>query len=149
MESKYNYLYQEYCEVQQKLLEASETESHLCSEHAQREQELVEKLHQSQNEEIRLVEMTTKLEKEVADLKSEISSRDKHLDIARNAFQKIKTSTASRKILAQEEVSYLKNELNSMIQKQNVLLQEACTTFNFPWKCLIVRYLTKEFGLTY
>lgn len=110
--------------AQEAINESSERELKIQQDYGQREHVLAEKLHVAQNEEIRLVDLSTKLERELSIFKDQLLTKDKYLEAAKMNLAKLKSANNQQMSLAQEEVNTLKNEINHLVKKQNELVTE-------------------------
>lgn len=119
-----NQLSEDFKMAQEAINEAAERELKIQQDYGQREHVLAEKLHLAQNEEIRLVELTTRLDRELAILKDQLTSKDKYLEMAKANLAKLKSANNQQMSLAQEEINTLKNETNQLIKKQNELVTQ-------------------------
>ena len=104
--------------------ESARTEMKLRQEFARCEQESIQKLHRSQAEEIRLHNVVKQLEKQLDQLNKELLTRDQQIELTKKSISQTKTEGSTQLILAQEEISRIKNEINGMLQKQNTLKLE-------------------------
>lgn len=117
-------LKEDYNVAQKTIADANEREVMLRQEFNQREHFLSEKLHLSQNEEMRLIDYTTQLENELITLKDMILSKDKQIESAKINLNKLKCNCSAKMNVAQEEINHLKNEINVLMQKQDELLND-------------------------
>lgn len=123
-ESNLSKLTADYEIAQSAITDANEREVKLRQDFTQREHALSEKLHNSQTEEMRLIDYTTQLENELINLKDVIESKDKQIEMAKSNFNKMKCSLGSKLSVAQEEINRLKNEINMIMQRQHGLIND-------------------------
>lgn len=115
---------EDYGIAQKAIEDANEREVLLRQEFNQREHNISDKLHLSQNEEMRLIDYTTTLENELVTLKDIITGKEKQIESAKNNLNKLKCNCSAKINVAQEEINGLKNEINVLMQRQTELLNE-------------------------
>lgn len=80
-------------------------------------QKLTEKIHLSQQEESRYLELAGQFERELGAIRQELEARTLQLNDFKNSAQEINSSRCMQLACAQEETNRLKEELNKLLRK--------------------------------
>lgn len=104
--------------TQAALVDATQHESKIKQDFHKREKHLTEKIHSAQSEEMRLLDVVTQLEQELANMKNELDSRGHQLEAAKQTILQMNTDALMKQQITQDEINRLKNEINALIQQQ-------------------------------
>ncbi|KAK9754632.1 hypothetical protein QE152_g1043 [Popillia japonica] len=99
------------------LVEASHHETKIKQDFHMREQQLTEKIHSAQSEEMRLLDVVTQLEQQILDMRNDLDAKGAQLETAKQTILQMNSDSLMKQHTTQEEINSLKNEINTLLQK--------------------------------
>ncbi|GJQ86608.1 hypothetical protein Trydic_g7840 [Trypoxylus dichotomus] len=117
-EDKIDALNREVKHSQNLLVEASHHEAKIKQDFHVREKQLTQKIHSTQGEEMRLLDVVTQLEQQIVDMKNELDSKGVQLESAKQTILRMNSDALMKQQHTQEEINKLKNEINTLLQQQ-------------------------------